>query len=348
MDSRKRLEYFLKGKVVDRIGLYPFLLGFSAKNVGYSISTIYNNPEKSFEAQIKTIEQYGFELWPTFGYASYGAWEFGGSVKMPEGQYEQAPSVTNYPVKSVEDVYDLKLPDPRISGSIPLAMEFAHLQSKINIPITPIFGGNFTMAGNICSPTNLCRWMMKKPELVHHIMKVTTHHIIESVKYWVDKFGAEQVIPQFWEPLAANNVISPKQFRDFVFVYLKESSNEILKMGVKHIFYHICGEHNLNLQYWAQIPMGDPGICSIGKEVDIDTAIKYLGKNCIIIGNIDTKIIKNGTSEELYDVCKATIIKGKKAPRGFMLSSACETPPESPPYNVYIMQKAVNEYGWYK
>jgi uroporphyrinogen decarboxylase len=93
--------------------------------------------------------------------------------------------------------------------------------------------------------------------------------------------------------------------------------------------------------------MGDPGIVSVGDQVDLDTAIKYFGDKSIIVGNIDPVVIQNGTPQEVYQLSKQAIEKGKKAPRGYMLMSGCEIPPMSPPYNVYMMTKAVNDFGWY-
>ena len=344
---KERILGILNGKPVERVSLYPFLLGFCAMNVGYTLASIYADAEKSFDAQKKTLEQYGFDWGPMYGYASYGAWEFGGEIAMPTGQYEQAPSISNFPVKCEDDVTNLTLPDVMTSGSLPISMKFSKLQLENDVPITPIFCGNFTLAGNICSPKNLCRWMLKKPDLAHEVLQKATQHIIDVIKHWVDTFGAANIIPQFWEPLASNDIISSKQFHDFALEYLKETSLKILDMGVKHIFYHICGEQNANLPYWVEVRKGNPGICSFGKEVDIETAIKYFGKRNIIVGNVDPQLIKGGEPQQVYDICRETIEKGKKAPRGFMLSSGCETPPEAIPYNLYTMRKAIDDHGYY-
>lgn len=348
MTRRERIDALLRGQPIDRVPLFPFLLGFCAKNAGYPIATIYSDAEKSFEAQLRTIEQYGFDWGPIYGYASYGTWEFGGEVKMPSGGYEQAPSHTMFPVQKEEDVARLQLPNVKEAGCIPIAMEFSRLQDKFDVPITIVCGGNFTVAGNICPVEVLCRWMLKKPELAHQILRLATNHIIEVVGYWVDTFGALRVIPQIWEPLAANTIISPKQFERFVLPYLQESSEKVLTMGVPHILYHICGDQNANLPYWAQVSMGNPGLCSFGQEVDIGTAIEYFGDTCVIIGNIDPKVLQNGTPDQIYDLCTEVIKKAKHAPRGYILSSGCEIPPNSPPHNVYVMRQAVDDCGWYE
>ena len=121
----------------------------------------------------------------------------------------------------------------------------------------------------------------------------------------------------------------------------------MLSMGVKHIFYHICGEQNLNLPYWAQMPMGNPGICSIGSQIEITTAIEHLGDIAIIAGNIEPNIIQTAKPQQVYELCKKAIEVGKKASWGFMLMPGCETPPTAPPYNVYMMRKAIDDFGWY-
>jgi len=347
MISLDRVNALLAGQKVDRVPLYHFVLGFCAKNVGYPIASMYNDPEKSYMAQLWTFEQYGIDGGPDFGYASYGGWEFGGDIKFPSGEWEQAPSHGSFVVQSEEDMNKLGLPDVKKDGMLPLAMEFSKLQDKYGAPISIVLGGNFTIAGNICPVEKVCRWMVRKPELVRQLLRAATDHILEVIRYWAETFGAERVIPNIWEPLAANQIISPKQFEEFVLPYLKESSEKILGMGVRHIYYHICGEQNLNLPFWAQVTMGDPGIVSVGHEVDLATVINYFGDRCIVVGNVDPVVIQNGTPQEVYQLSKRAIEKGKKAPRGYMLMSGCEIPPMSPPYNVYMMTKAVNDFGWY-
>jgi uroporphyrinogen decarboxylase len=346
-DSVERVNSMLLGQPVDRVPLYHFMFGFCARNVGYPIADIYKDPEKSFMAQLWTFEQYGIDGGPDFGYASYGGWEFGADIEFPSSEWEQAPSHGSFAVQSEEDLGKLTLPDVKRAGMLPLALEFSRLQDKFGKPVSIVLGGGFTIAGNICPVEKLCRWMIKRPELAHRLLQLATDHILEVVQYWADTFGAARVIPNIWEPLASNDIISPQQFELFVLPYLKQSSQKILGMGVKHIYYHICGEQNLNLPYWAQVPMGDPGIVSFGHQVDLTGAIKYFGDRCIIVGNIDPTVIHNGTPRQVYELCRQCIEQAKYAPRGYMLMSGCEVPPMSPPYNVYMMKKAVNDFGWY-
>jgi len=63
MSAAERRNALLVGKTIDRVPFSPFDLScgvgwFSARNVGYPIASVYNDPEKSFWAQVWTQEQY--------------------------------------------------------------------------------------------------------------------------------------------------------------------------------------------------------------------------------------------------------------------------------------------------
>ena len=230
---------------------------------------------------------------------------------------------------------------------LPLAMQFSHLQNKHGFSPSVVFGGPFTIAGNICHLDTLCRWLLKKPDVVHRLLRLATDHVLDIVKYWIDTFRKGVVRVQIWEPLATNQIISPKQFEKFILPYQIELHQKIRSMGIYSILCHICGEQNSNLPFWAQVPMGSSGIISVGKEIDITTAIKYFGETSIIAGNIDPALLQTGTPEEIYQTCRQAIEKGKLASRGYALMQGCEVPVNTPPYNFYTMKKAVDDFGWY-
>jgi uroporphyrinogen decarboxylase len=347
MTSSERMEALLEGTSPDRVPLLYFILGFCAKNLGIPVSTIYSDPEESFRAQACTKEQYGYDSDPFFGYASYGGPEFGGEIKLPEGEYEQAPSHKRFAVQGEEDVARLELPDVTKAGMLPLAMQFSRVQVENQVDPSVVVGGPFTIAGNITPVENLCRWSIKKPELAHRLLRSATDHVVSVVAHWVEVFGTGRVRVQIWEPLASNQIISPKQFEKLVLPYQIELHEKILALGIRLILCHICGEQNRNLPYWAQVPMGNPGIISVGKEVEIDAAIEHFGNDHIVAGNIEPALLQEATAQEVYETCRRAVEKGKRAPRGFALMQGCEVPVHTPPYNLYVMGKAAEDFGRY-
>jgi uroporphyrinogen decarboxylase len=349
MSKGERWEALLNRKPLDRIPVNGLATGgFAAVHTGLSIVDAYNNPQMSFEAQMRTAEKFGSQDIPGMIYASYGGWEFGGEIRWPSGEFAQAPTVLNYPVKTDDDAWKLEVPDIKTAGIIPIVSEIVDHTHKSGSPyLWSLVGGPFTMAGMICQTETLCRWMIKKPEVAHRLLRLATDFCVGLAQYWVDRYVPERIIPMMGEPSTSNQVISPRQFKQFALPYIEELHKKQLSMGIKHLFHHICGEQNANLSYWASIPFGDPGIVSVGHEVDLETASRHF-PNDIIMGNVEPALLQTGTPEQVYEAAKACIEKGVKHPGGFMLAPGCEMPPMACEENIWAMMQAVNDFGWYE
>jgi uroporphyrinogen decarboxylase len=352
MTDRERIEALLGRQRPDRVPIWPIALGFCTIYVGGSITDAYNNPGLFLSAQRKTCRDFGWVFFPMLGASAALALEFGGEIKLPSSEFSQAPTVQRYPVETDEDVWNLKMPDVKTAGTVPARVEFYKMSAQERLDNEPFNvmaweGGPFTNATNICGIDKMGRWILKKPETVHRLMQITVDYYLELTQYWKDTFGTEGALPFFGEPTAANQIISPKQFERFALPYIKELCQALLAMGYKHIYVHICGEQNLNLPYWAQIPFGDPGIISIGHEVELETAARYF-PNDIIMGNLEPAIIQTRTPQEVYAATGEVINKGKRIAGGYIFAPGCELPPKAPVENVMAMTQAVNDFGWYE
>lgn len=351
MTEKERVQALIRREKPDRVPIWALAMGFSTVYAKASIADAYNNPAVALAAQRKTTGDFGWVSLPFIGYAAVGGWEFGGDIQWPSGEFAQAPSVMRHPVETVEDVWKLQLPKVDTAGIAPLQIEFCKLltqQASENKPFRLVvqLQGPFTIAGNIAGVHNLGRWLIKEPKAAHRLLRLSTDYVIELAKHYKKTFGTDNTIVLDWEPTSSNNIISPKQFEQFALPYLKESHEKILALGFRHIFTHICGEHNSNFPYWAKVPMGDPGFISIGKEVELETAAKYF-PNDVIMGNLEPAIVQAGTPEEVYQATRKVIEKGKKLKCGFIFAPGCEIPPLASLENVRAMNKAVEDFGWY-
>ena len=352
MTNRERVEALLRREELDRVPIWPFAAGFPMVYAGVSVADAYNNPKLSLEVGRKVAREFD---WLYFamgsGYAAFGGWEFGGEIKWPSGEFAQAPSVLRHAVETVEEAMKLEMTDVKISGIVPISVEGLKLALEgagDNEPFKMVFQleGTFNVACNIAGADKMCRWMLKKPEAAHHLLRLATDYLVELAGYYKELFGTERVSGFGGEPSASNSMISPRHFEEFVLPYQKETNEKFLAMEFKTRGMHICGEHNLNLPYWAQIPMGDPGIVSFGHEVELETAARYF-PNDIILGNLEPAIIQVGTPEEVYEATKVVVENGKKLGTGYIFAPGCELPPMAPVENVRAMNKAVQDYGWY-
>lgn len=351
MTDRQRIEALLQRKKPDRVPIWPFAShGFAALYGNFSIGDAYSNPEVSYTAQRQACREFGWVFVPMFIYASMGAWEFGGEVKWPSGEFDQAPMIIRHPIEKDEDVYDLKWPGPD-AGFFPIASKFAKLarQERLdNEPFNSIIsgGGSFSTCANIAGIERFLKWLIKKPDLAHYLLRFVTDWKLERLPQQSESVGFDGVLPMGGEPTTSNQLISPKQFEEFAYPYIKEIQEKVMALGYRTSYVHICGEQNLNLPYWAKIPFGDPGIISVGHEVRLETAAQYF-PNDIILGNLESAIVQTGTPEEVYAATKEVVEEGKMIPGGYIFSTGCDLPPKAPVTNVRMMTKAVNDVGWY-
>jgi len=350
MTDDERAMAVFTGQPVDRVPVAAIGMGFNAVNVGYSIYDYYYDMEKAYDCWQKTTEQYDNLGLPVGGYPAIGPWELGGEIIWPVGEYHQCPSSEPVPWETEDDIWKLTVPEPEVLktlGYMPRFLQFGRIAMSKGMPFALGMYGPWTTAGNIIGIDLLCKWAIKKPDLAHHVIRLATDFLVAVNKIFLDEFGPVGYIPTNSTASASNQLISPKQFQEFALPYIKEYHEKILAMGFPFIFIHICGEQNLNYPYYVDVPLGTPGAVSVSHEVDLETAIKYF-PNSLIMGNIEPAVMQTGTAEEVYELARIALEKGMKAPGGFVLAPGCELPPYTPPYNVWMLRKAVDDFGWYQ
>ena len=350
MTDKERLEALFNYRMPDRVPLGNQFcgVGFNTVNAGSTITDAYGDPEKSFHALLKATEQYGWDqILQIYFHTVYGASDFGGKVRFPKGEYEGGLVIESHPVTSEKDVEILQMPDSKTAGFIPKAMQFAELQEAHGLPVTFYSHSPFGMATNICDIALFFRWTAKKPKLCERLIQMAMEHIFNVLDYWVERFGAERLNVWMSTPYETNQLISPKLFERLALPYHVEYHARLRSLGIKRFCYHICGDQNLSLPYLSEVlPWHHPSVLSFGHEVDLEMASKYFPED-IIYGNIEPTVIQVGTPQQVYELSRTTIEKGKKAPGGFILGPGCDIPPLTPPENMHAITRAVNDFGWY-
>lgn len=351
MTERERVEALLNRERPDRVPIWPFAPhGFAAIYDHLTINDAYTNPKAAYAAQRRTARDFGWVFCPAMIYASFGAWEFGGEVEMPSGEFGQAPSIVRHPVASEEEAWNLK-PPSGLTGFMKISAEFYTLAGEERLDNEPFNtliagGGSFSMSVNIAGPDLFFRWMVKKPEIAHHLLRLVTDWKLEGLSAARDKWGLDGVLPRGGEAMATNQMISPNHCKEFVIPYFTEVQEKILDSGYRTTWCHLCGDQNQNLPYWAHVPFGDPGIISLGHEVTLEKAGEFFPKH-VIMGNLEPAMVQTGTPAEVYDATARLVEEGKNLPGGYIFSLGCDVPPYASPENVMAVTRAVNDHGWY-
>lgn len=352
MTERERIKALLARRKPDRVPIWSETCnGFAVIYNNLPIGRAYTDPEAAYLSLRKTCLDFGWVFVPRMGYGSIGAWEFGGEVRMPYGEYDQAPVVTRHPIAKDEDVYDLKWPGPD-AGFYPTARKYTELARQERLDNEPwnsvISGGSaYGLACQLVGVEKFLKWLVKKPDLAHFLIDELSEWGLASLEQRKETLGTEGVLGIVGLPLASNQLIPPHRFEEFVLPDLKEGQARLRALGYKTTFAHVCGEQNKNLPLLAQVDFGDPGVISIGPEIELEAASRYFPRH-IIAGNLDPALIQAGTPDQVYETTKGIVERGKRLEGGFIFSPGCELPPRAPVENVRAMTKAVEDFGWYE
>jgi uroporphyrinogen-III decarboxylase len=352
MTDRERVEALLDRRKPDRVPIWPGACnGFAVVNNGYSLTHAYTDPGVTYQSLRKTCRDFGWIFFPWMSYASFGAWEFGGEVRMPTGDYDQAPMVLRYPVEKDEDVYNLKWPGPD-SGFYPTARKYAELANQERLDNEPwnrmiSCGSAYSLACQLVGLEKFLKWLVKKPDVARFLIRQLAEWNLSSLEKRKEALGTEGVLSVVGLPLASNQLISPQKFEEFVLPDLKEGQARLRALGYRTTHAHICGEQNKNLPFYQEVDFGDPGFISVGPEIELETAARYFPGH-IITGNLSPAVIQTGTPNQVYEATRLVVETGKRIEGGFIFGPGCELPPKAPAENVKAMTQAVEDYGWYE
>jgi uroporphyrinogen decarboxylase len=353
MTDAQRIRTLLEGKKPDRV---PFFSmgggGFALVSRDLPLAVGYNDFDTALKYYREAAVTYGWLYTPLLAYAAMGSWEFGGDIKWPDGEFGQAPSVIRHPVYTPEEALALTLPDIPTAGMVPRQKQYYDhvLQQPDDIKSWRLIcqvEGVFTLASNLAEASLFFKWMIKHPDVVHHLLGLALEFLSGLGQYIKDTYGTDNVLVWGGEPSTSNQLISPKMFEAFALPYTLELHQRLLGMGFRTIFKHICGDQNMNLPHWSKVPMGDgPGLVSFGHEVDLHDAAGHF-PNDIIVGNLNPAVIQTATAEDVYKTSLEILEKGKGLNNGFIFAPGCGLPPKSPPENLAAIKFALEDGGKY-
>lgn len=356
MTDRERIDCLMQGKKPDRVPYFAFLgEEFSSVSVGKGIGLLFRDVPQALELYNKAQATYKWLYTPHIAYASAGAWELGGEIKLPKGEFDQAPSVVRHAATTEEEAMALKVPDDLSERAmVPIVKQLAQLLLAQNPQrgawrLVLHLEGTFTFASNMVGAATLARWVIKKPDAANHVLGVARDYIIKLGAYYKSLYGTDNILIWSGEPTSSNQLISPKIFEKYVSPFNLAVHEKVLGMGFPHYFKHICGDQKMNLPYWSRIPLSRPGykgFASFGPEVEL-TEGAAARPNDVIVGNLQPSHILAHTPEEVYQETRKIIEIGKKLPNGFMFSAGCAVPPIAPPENMLAITRALDDFGAY-
>lgn len=243
---------------------------------------------------------------------------------------DRTPTVTEHPVKSEEslqEVFKHAIPATMMRTHIEVARQFKETSCK---ELGTSLIGPFSLSSILMDVSNTAMNILLRPYLIHKAMELSTDFTITYARE-LEKSGADYIV--LLEPTAV--ILSPGQFRDFVFPYL----NGIFSSLKKKTILHICGRAPHLLDEAAKIR--DLFGMSLDSHVCLKKAQMRLRKH--VVGNISTTLMSQGTVTEIQDAV-TDLLNMMKGTDEFILSSGCDIPPDTPLENISLMNMVAREH----
>lgn len=350
MTSSERMACLFAGKRPDRVPVIPHMEAFAGVMCGMSTYEWYNFPENAYRSQIWCQELFGYDGGKCYDVSSGIAGDFpGGEVVIPQEPRLSLPYASRLAAPTEADVEKLTLPrsiDETFDAK--RILEFNRICYRNGEGVSVFAGSPTSVVQYLVGAENMVRWMIKKPELVHRLMRFATDYIYFLAQAYLDEFGPEPLGAGMACPLESNALLSPRQFETFCLPYLVEIFETYREWKIPITGLHLCGRHDKNLPIIkANIPFHGRTLITVGAETDLEYLGKVMGPDFILGGNVRSITLQNGTPEEVYAECAAILKKMKYFPGGFVLTPECTISYLTPPANFYAMLKAARELGAY-
>lgn len=339
MTSLERMTAINSGAVADRLPCIPSVGNGAARVIGAKISRFYNNGALIAEAQIAAYRLFRYDVVRIFTDLYVQAEAMGAKVVYPEDETAHLESPV---ISDIADIGRLQPPDPYKDGQLPEFLKAMRISLDAVGKEVGVIGSitcPFTSASFLIGIEQLTRLMLRDPASAHRLCEIALAANIS----WAEAILATGCGVTLSDPVASSTIISPKQFREFAFPYLKRLVEYIGTQG-KSATLHICGK---TAKIWPDMAATGAACLSLDNVVDMAAAKAKVGDRVRLTGNVDpSSVMLQGTVNDVKRAVLDCLEKTYDSPKGYIVSSGCSLPTEVPFVNIHAMMDTVREVGY--
>ncbi len=339
MTPSERMAAYNKGEAVDRLPCVPIIGNTAARVIGTKVSEFRGNGALIAKAHIAAYKLFKYDIIRIFTDLYTQAEAMGAKVYYPEDEtaYLEDPAI-----KDVSEINRLEPADPYKDGNLPQhleAMKIAVDEVGKEVTVTGAVTCPFTNASFLIGAENLVRLTLKNPEAVHRLCEVSLETNIRYAEAIIDA----GCTPSLTDAMSSSTVISPGQFKEFSFPYLKALIDRIHSKG-KAVTLHICGKTS---RIWDLMADAGADCISIDNDADLLKAKEQVGQRVRLMGNVKpSEVMLQGTTADVKKAVIDCIRKAYNNPKGYIVASGCSLPTETPFENIEAMLDTVREIGY--
>lgn len=239
------------------------------------------------------------------------------------------PRVSAYPLVSVENWEALS--GIHLTKGRPLTVLKALRLIRKQHPDAAIIGnltGPISLASSLIEANAYYKGLRKKSEESHKFMDFVTSELIAFGKAQIEA-GADFITIS--DPSGTGEILGPKLFKEYALPCLNRICRE-LKPLCKGVIIHICGQ--LQTIYSSLADM-ECDVISVDAVVNI-TAMKEQVAGKLVMGNVSTFALANGTDDIIQKLCRNCLKNGVD-----ILAPACGLGTTTTLEHIRLLRKAV-------
>ena len=347
MSSEERMKNLYNGKRIDRVPFMSSATMYAGKMMGYTSEEFYFDVKKSYQAQKWVREMHQCDGLPCFDIPNREVLDFQGELVFKKKYTLELPQVI-YPVQTISEAEKFHLPSKSRWENLHKNIEFyeyAKSQGETSFGISA--GSPLSTVGSMVDASHLLRWMCKEPRIVHKLLQQAETYLLDYAESIINTFGLENCYVYSDMPFESNDLISPKQFREFGLPYIVDIHEKLRKRGIKQFSIHLCGNQMHNLEGYNELKLEEGSVVSSDEKNPLKEVSQILGNQYIYAGNVSTSLLVSCTPDKVYSHCKEIIDVMKYVGRGFILQPSCDLPLNVKSVNLYAMLKACRDFGKY-
>ena len=301
---------------------------------GHTVRQAVSDGRVHYEAVMTLTRRYPSVAAATIMDLTTEAEAFGAEVAFSD---DAVPAVSSRLLPDVESIYSLQVPSLR-AGRIPQYLK-ANLLAAKAVTDRPLLAGcigPFSLAGRLYDMSEIMVLICEQPEAAHVLLDKCTEFITKYCQA-LKATGANGVMMA--EPAAG--LMSDADCMTFSSQYVKRIIDSV-QDDTFAVVLHNCG--NTGHCTKAMVATGAAAY-HFGNKCQMEEVIRDVPPTALAMGNIDpVSVFKNGTPDMMRQTVLDLLERMASYPN-FVLSSGCDTPPQTPMANVDAFFEALADYN---
>ena len=249
----------------------------------------------------------------------------------------EVPTVTGRLVDNEADVARLLVPAVG-AGRTPVYIETVRRLSARagGLPVLAGMMGPFTLAARLRGIGEALVDTIDRPVLMHALLAKATDFLLAYARAF-KAAGADGVIVA--DPVAG--LMSPRALAEFSSAYIRRLV-EAVGDDTFEIIVHNCGAR---LAHLPALWESGAKVFHFGQPMDLAAALAEAPPGVVLSGNLDpSAVFVRATPEAVREQTVGLLRAMDRAPGGFVISSGCDLPPNTPLANIEAFYQAVRGY----